>query len=419
MSRPRLPAAAVAVVALVLLAGYAVLWGGVSQTDISTSDFTATYVGATLLREGRGAAVYDESVQAQLHAALIAPLRRGNLAFVNPPVAALVAVPLTLLPLDAAYRLWQVVQLGLLTVALVLVARVAPWPPRLRGRGARTSAVLLGLAGTGTLSLGLLGQWDGLSALGLAGAYALWTQGRDGAGGALLALTSALAKPHLAIGLAALLVGWRERRVLAGAAAGLLAVVALSLVVVGPEGVTRFAGGVVADARRWPLASMLGFTGLTGSWLGDGTVAVVLAACGSVAAVAVCVVVGLWLRGHREALAPCLAATTLLSLLASPHLLSHDLVLPAPMFVAMAAWAAAIDGSGAWPGRAGRAVLGGWMALSLAAALDLGSSQPAPPGRLVPWALLALAALLLWEVRSGGRRQHGGAPASLSPRPAR
>jgi Glycosyltransferase family 87 len=404
MSQPRLPAAAVAAVAVVLLAAYAVLWAGVSQTDIGTSDFTASYVGATLLREGHGAALYDEALQAPLHAALIAPLRRGNLPFPNPPLAAVVAVPFTLLPLDTAYRLWQALQLVLLALAVVLVARVAPWPRRLRGTGAVTATVLVALAGTGTLSLGLLGQWDGLSAFGLAAAYALWRRDHGFAGGAVLAMTATVAKPHLAIGLAGLLLGWRDRRVLAGAAAGLVAVLLLSLVAVGPAGLSGFVAAARSDAGRWPLASMLGFTGLTGSWLGDGTTAELLAAAGSVAAVVACVVVGVRIARDRSALEPCLAAATLLSLLASPHLLSHDLVLLAPVLAGLLAWATAHDGAAAWPGQASRLILGGWLLLSLATALDLGAQQAAPPGRLVPWALLGLAALLLWQLGPRSRR---------------
>ena len=78
MSRPRLPAAVVATAAVALLAAYAVLWSGVTTANIGTSDFTASYVGATLLREGHGGAMYDESLQAPLHAALIAPLRAAT-----------------------------------------------------------------------------------------------------------------------------------------------------------------------------------------------------------------------------------------------------------------------------------------------------------------------------------------------------
>jgi hypothetical protein len=398
------PSAVVALLAVVLLAGYAALWIGVSQANIGTADFTSDYVAGTLLREGHGATMYDQSLQAPLHAALIAPLQRGNLPFANPPLSAVAAAPLTLLPLTAAYRIWQTLQLLMLVLAVVVAARAAPWPASLRNRGVAGAAALAALAGTGTLSLGLLGQWDGFSALGLAAAYALWRRGDRFAGGAVLAATAAIAKPHLAIGLAALLLGWRDRRVLAGAAAGVAAVLLVSLLAVGPGGLGGFVDAARSDAGRWPLASMLGFTGLFGSWLGDGAATQLLAAAGSVLAVGGCLLLGRRLAGSRSALEPCLAAATLLSLLASPHLLSHDLVLLAPVLVGLMGWAAVRDGLVPRPGAHTRAVLAGWVLLSLAAAVDLGSQAAAPPGRLVPWALLGLAGLLIWNLRPGAPR---------------
>ncbi len=402
MSAQRLPVAVVAAAAIALLAAYVTLWSGVSSANIGTSDFTATYVGATLMREGHGAAMYDETLQAPLHAALIAPLQRGNLPFVNPPLAAAMVVPLTLVPLTAAYRIWQVAQLMMLVLAVLVTLWAAPLPARLRGRGVGAAAALAALAGTGSLSLGLLAQWDGFTALGVAGAYALWRRDRGFAGGAVLAATAAIAKPHLAIGLAALLLGWRDRRVLAGAALGLAVVLLVSLAAVGPAGLGGFVGAVIRDAGRWPLASLLGFTGLTGSWLGNGAAAQVLAATGSLAAVVGCVLLGRRLARDRGGLELCLAAATLLSLVASPHLLSHDMVVLAPVLVWMLAWAGTRDDLAPWPGRHGRAVLAGWVVLSLTVAVDLGADRAAPPGRLVPWALLALAGLVVRQL--GPRR---------------
>jgi len=237
------------------------------------------------------------------------------------------------------------------------------------------------------------------SALGLAAAYVLWRRGDRFAGGAVLAASAAVAKPHLAIGLAALLVGWRDRRVLAGAAAGLAAVLLVSLLAVGPSGLGGFVDAARADSGRWPLASMLGFTGLFGSWLGDGAATELLAATGSVLALGGCLLLGRRLARDHAALEPCLAAATVLSLLASPHLLSHDLVLLAPVLVGLLGWAAIRDGAMRWPGHHSRGVLAGWVVLSLAIALDLGSQAAAPPGRLVPWALLGLAGLLTLDLR--------------------
>jgi hypothetical protein len=410
MSRPRLPAAVIAAVAALLLAGYATLWSGVSPTDVSRSDFTSFYVGGTLLREGQGAAIYDPALQAALHASLTAPLPGGNLPFVNPPAAALVFAPITLLPLAAAYRTWQAIQLLMLVAALLIAARFAPWPARLRRGGIAGATVLAALAGTGTLALGLLGQWDGLSALGLAAAYALWRRDRPFSGGAVLAGCVLLAKPHLAFGLAALVLAWRDRRVLAGAVCAVAVLGVVSLATVGPAGIDSFIASVRDDAGRWPLASMLGFTGLTGSWLGDGAVATVIAAAGSVAALAGCVVVGRRLARDRQALEPCVALAMALSLLASPHLLAQDLVLLGPVVVALMAWTSGRDGTVPWPGPYSRAVLAGWALLAMAAALDLGEQGVGPPGRLVPWALLGLAGVVAWQLRPPRPRTMATAP---------
>ena len=103
MPRQRLAATVIAAVALGFLAVYSAMWITVSPAHIGASDFTATYVGGTLLREGHGAGIYDEPLQAPLHAALIAPAQGGNLAFVYPPPAAVLALPFTLLPLSAAW----------------------------------------------------------------------------------------------------------------------------------------------------------------------------------------------------------------------------------------------------------------------------------------------------------------------------
>ena len=385
--------------AAAVLVAYAIAWTGVSQLDIARSDFTAFYVGSALLRAGHAAAVYDGAAQAHLQASLIAPLRTASLPYASPPTATVALVPLTTLPLFTAYRVWQAVQLLLVAAAAGMATWAAPWPVTLRRRSTVLAAAVVASAGVGTLALGLLGQWDGVSAMGIATAYTLWRREARFGGGLALAVCTLLAKPHLVVGLTAFLLAWRDRRVLAGAATATLALGLVSLAAVGPSGAAAFVTSVAGDATRWPLASMLGFTGLAGSWLGNGSAAQLTAAAASLVAVLACALLGRALARNHRVLEPALAAALLLSLLASPHLLTQDLVLLTPLFAGVSAWAADRTGKGLWQGRVGAGVLAGWSTLGVAAAFDLGRQEAAPPGRLVPWALIALAAAACLLVR--------------------
>ena len=408
------PALLLGGLAAALLFVYLVLWAGVSRFEIGRSDFTSTYMGATLLREGNGTRLYDEKLQAPLHARLIAPGdHEGNLPFVNPPGAALLALPVSTLDLGPAYRVWSLLQFVLLGVGVAVAVRAAPWPKR-TPRGVRTAAGLLGFAGAGTANILLLGQWDGLLALGVGMAYASWRADRNVAAGAWLAAVAVLAKPHLFCGVAACLLGRRDRRALIGAGAALLAAGVLSVLLVGPHGMVDFARISLGGTDRWPLRSLLGFTGLFGSWLGNAASAHALAAVASVVACVACAVLGA--RSRREAglFEPALAGTLALSLVASPHLLGHDLALLSPAAAWMLAWATRRDGTRvAWPGTSAGRLLITWVIFNVVAVLDFGNSNPAPPGRLVPIALAMLGVLAVQVTRSRGGTAAGlveGAP---------
>ena len=155
--------------------------------------------------------------------------------------------------------------------------------------------------------------------------------------------------------------------------------------------------------------------GLATSWLGTGVGATAFGLAGSLVALAGCAVLGARSAGRPMRLEAALAGALALSLVASPHLLAHDLVLLAPAFVWCLAQAAAADGTAAWPGQAAGRLLTGWVGLNLLVDLDTGNSAPAPPGRLVPWALLlaggaALVAcgLRLPRARLAGLRLQSG-----------
>jgi hypothetical protein len=390
----------IAVVSLAALVTYAALWLQVTPTQERGSDFSVFYVAALLVRDGDAGQLYDQRVEAARHDQILPPGYRvtAALPFDTPPTTALIPLPLTLLDAGTAYRLFSILQLLLLVAGVAVAARAGPWPGG--SRSARWVAAAAAVAGCATLPLLLLGQWDGLCALGLALAYASWRRDRSFSAGLWLALGFGIAKPHLAIGLLAFAIGRRDWRALLGMVTGGMALIAISVAAVGPGATLGFLGASSFALGNIPARSTVGLLGLAASWLGSGSVAGGIAIAGGVLGVATCVYLGWRSRGHADRLETTLAGAAALSLLVAPHLLTHDLVVLAPAFVWVAARAAQLDAPRPWPGRAGIAVLAGWMGFALLVALDAGATAPAPPGRLVPWGLLAIgAALAIWQAR--------------------
>lgn len=388
-------AAVAGLLSISLLVLYAAEWIQISTFHIGRSDFTSSYVGATLLAQGHRGDLYSEPLQAELHARLIAPDTEGNLPFVNPPTAAALLMPLTALPLPAAFRVWSLLQLACLVGALVIVNRAAPWPaaiPRL----AQLAIASFVLALPGTAALLLLGQWNGIVALGLATAYALWRRELF-ASGLVLSASMALFKPHLGLGLAGFVIGYRNRRLIAGAAIGAAVSALLWFALIGPAGIRGLIAADAADASRWSLRSLLGLTGFFGSWLGDGSDVQVAAGVGSLVLVGASAWLGRQMRDRRRVEVGLFGATAL-SLCASPHLLGHDLATLEPAALCAFGAVAAQD-AGSWPGGRSRALLLVWCLVAAAAFVDLGNTDPAPPGRVVPLALLAAGTFALRNTR--------------------
>lgn len=396
-------------IAAVLLAYYAISWAQVTPSRERGTDFSASYVAALLLRSGDGSQLYDQQVERTRHLELLPPGTVVNLPFITPPTTALLALPFTALDPGTAYRVWSVAELLLLVLAVWIAIRAGPWPAE-RARGSRAAVLLMALAGGGTFAFLLLGQIDGIAALGLAAAYASWRRERSALAGFWLGLAFAATKPHLAIGLGIWLLARRDWRALAGAATGCALVAAVSLVLVGPSGIGDFLSALGFAYGNTPASSTVGIPGLIASWFGTGTVPAAVGVVGALLALAGCAILGVRSKGSVATLEISLAGAAALSLVASPHLLGHDLVILAPVFAWCVARAAAADTT-PWPGMATLRVIGTWAVLGLVAYLDTGNSAPAPPGRLVPLALVAIGAAALVIT---GRRSPAGSPARIA-----
>ena len=370
-------------------AAYVLLWLRLGHEEAAGSDFSASYVAAQGWRGGTG--LYDQAAQLALHRGLL-PGFRIDLPFITPPTTALLAAPSTLLGVDAAFRVMSALALLLVIASVALVLRDTH-----PARGGRRSAIetaapaLAALAGVGSCVVLWQGQWDGLCALGLAGAYVAWRHDHRLLAGAVLAAGFGATKPHLAVGLVLFLLATRDRRAITGMLAGAGAVLLAGLAAGGPRAWVDWLGALSLSNTHSPVASLVGYTGLAGSWLGDTGTARALAAAASVAAVAACAILGDRVRRAPGRFPTALAGAVVLSLVAAPHLLPHDLSILAPVAAWMLAGAAGTERM--------RAVALIWTAINAAALLDLGNASVGPPGRLVPLALTLAGAAALRATR--------------------
>jgi glycosyl transferase family 87 len=404
-ARTRWISALLVVASLGVLSHFVQVWTAIPPAAARTSDFAGTYAAAIELRTGHNADMYNEAAEQQVLAASGAPANHLNIPFENPPAAAVIASPVALLDPGNAYRVWSLLQLMLLVAAVAVAVRAAPWP--------RSTALLVKLAVAGiaiaSFATGLLfieAQWDGVLVLGVALAYACWRGEHAATAGFAIGFTAAIAKPHLAIGIAAFMLGRRDWRALAGAASGAAATVLIGLVAAGPVALEAFVAALLKPSNS-PLAQMQGMSGLFSSLLGVNGFSYLLGLGATVVAALVAAWLGAVSVRDRRLFEPALAGAVVLSLLAAPHLLGHDLTLLAPPLVFGLAWLAARKPAHAfpagWPDRDALLLTMAWIALSFATMYDLGKNTTGLPGRLTPWVLLLLAAACTATVLGGFR----------------
>ena len=336
-----------------------------SSGSVVNSDWPAFATGARIIVDDPGH-LYDLSVQRRVESevtggrVLVSLGIEGILPFLAPAWAGLVAVPFELLGTDLGGRLWILFGLACLAAGLLLAVR--PRPP---------SAILPAFASVPTALFLLNAQLDGLVALGVGAAIALWS--RPYLAGLALGLT--LMKPHLVVTLGFALILGRLWKVLAGwAAAG--AILWASTAVFNPRWVIQWlgaVGGTVAPGgREVDLAHFGVFLPIALRTPAE----IVLSAAATVAVL----LLAARRRGDFQAAAAVLVAG---SVLAALHALPTDLVMVA---VALAVW--------------GRAQWYDWLLLSAGAAVCALSPDPVPVvvGLLViGWACLRAGEVITWS----------------------
>ncbi len=308
-----------------------VVLGAWPRTFIGTTflpDYLAHWTGGRMLLDGDVAQLYDPAAQ---HARQT-PVTGGapELAwFVAPPMAALVFAPFAALPFGLSGAVWTVVSIGLLLASMVLLR---PMVPRLGDRSWRLVTVALA-ATQPVLELVGAGQDSALSLFVWVSGMRLLSTGRDRWAGAVFAL--GLVKPQLFVLVPIVLLAQRRLSALAAWLATAAAIGLVSLTVVGPTAVRDWLAvpfsplyqEVVQARQAWKMEGVPSFlVSLAPSSLSSVAQLVGIVAAGVLVAL---FAVTVW-RAPRSSVGPVWAFAALTTVVASPHLLSYDLVLAVP-----------------------------------------------------------------------------------------
>ena len=197
---------------------------------LKTTDFVNFYVGASIVRQGGSAHLYNREVQDAAYQSIVG--YQSNQYFLHPPFEAAALVPLTLLTLEQAFVAWMLISVALLGCLPLLLMPCVPFLCR------RPQWALLGFSFLPVLIALNLGQDSILLLFILSASYMLMFKGKDFVAGLVLAV-AAIKFQYLVI-LIPLLLFSRRFRLIGGIASGggLLAVV--SLFVVGPRGLWEY-----------------------------------------------------------------------------------------------------------------------------------------------------------------------------------
>lgn len=337
-----------------------------------------TYAAAARVGLAQGwADIYD---QAQVAAAQVS-LVPGQVAqpFLSPPPVALLAAPLALLPYGWAFALWSTATFAALLVALAWAGT---------GRNTERWAVALAaVASTWVVHAVHVGQVVPLVAAGVVVSWRLMRQDRDLLAG--FALSLLLLKPNTALLVPLALLFAGRTRVLAGMAIAGSAVLAVTFLSIGVEGLQAYFAQLTGQLPTG--ADYLTIKGAFGLQAG--------AATGL--RLAIVSLTALAARRLRHRPGSVLAAGAVASLLVAPYLHEADLCL-----LTVAAWLVWEDHrSLAWRGP----LVAVWL---LSAPLD------ALVGSMVPfrrWPLVEMGVLLAlgaWAVRRSARGRGLSRPVS-------
>jgi len=319
---PTTPRFATILIALLLLCQAAICFISAGKSLRGEVDLRAFYAAGTIVRGGHADQLYDYEYERRLQNVVIGH-RANALPFLYPPFAALLFVPLSLLPYRLAFFGLLLFNVGLL---FAIARLLSPWLPAFAGHSSLLLPSLYGCLFAVPVAL-MQGQISFVLLLAYSGTYVLGRQKLNFAAGLLLSV--ALIKFQIALPVILLFVLWRQWRVVSGFLVGAVGVIAVSLALVGRTGMMSYwhamigmagstARNAAAGKARYGMfpTDMPNLHGLTYG-LSHG------AAWGSLLNLVLCCVVLGWAMRRKASLLVALPA----AMLVSYHMQPHDLTL--------------------------------------------------------------------------------------------
>jgi hypothetical protein len=208
-------------------------------------DFVVYYTAATILRDGLGHQLYVGHVQEEVQKRFTGqlPSRLGALPYIHPPAEALIFAPLTRLSFRQAFLLWDLLNIAILFGLFYLLRPDVSWlrlvPP--------WEFVLGSLAFFPVFESLLQGQDSILQLLFCVLAWKALKKKADVLAGCWFALGAF--KFQFMLPVVLMIVIWKRKRVLIGFAAVALALVLISVGLVGWQGLLRYPSFVLQIAN--------------------------------------------------------------------------------------------------------------------------------------------------------------------------
>ena len=328
--RPPLIAAGViaAFVLLVTLALIATTLTHIVGGGYGANDFISFYAAGEIVRTGHGSHLYDVQVQEVVERLRYHGGFRDMYAYVLPVFAAWIFAPFSKMPFAPAVLTWMALQ------ALLLVALVRGLSQHLAGVPKLPRIVFLAvfaLSMPAVTSI-IVGEVDLIIFTGVLLGYLLLRRDRQELAG--VALSLALFKPHLVIGIVLMLLVWRQWRTLLPFAATGGSLLVIPALLTSP-------GLLLANARllaHFPAAgqrfsidesAMPNWRGFVASATGHESVWLWLPGLAIIAVVVIVIALPRWraATNGRYAADQSYALAVMLPILISPHLHTQSLVL--------------------------------------------------------------------------------------------